>query len=320
MKNENTILDNEKSQVNYNDDQATRIDNEETPQATMKTNRSVAATASTGKVIATGIGGVLLGTAISQAANYFTENGEEVIVEENPADIDDSEFAAQETPEWSTGSVDIATGVTDSMSFGEAFATARAEVGPGGAFEWNGNVYGTYYAEEWNNMTADEKADYNRQFNWGAIDTTNNEQIVNEIEATAEVPTPEPEINDEYIAEETQETFEATEVETDTEAEVEIEVLGIVNDAETGSTAVPLIVDGEPVVLVDIDDDPQMDIMIADINHNIEIEDNEILDISEYNISLDDIESCLEEDYDNSAVDYDLSMSDTMDYTDTMDI
>ncbi len=322
MKNENTILDNEKSQVNYNNDQSTRLDNEMTQQVEEKENRSVAATASasTGKVIATGLGGVLLGTAISQAANYFTQEGEEVIGEEYATETD-SENVAQEvtdTPEWSTGSVSVATGVTDSMSFSEAFATARAEVGAGGAFEWNGNVYGTYYADEWNNMTAEEKADYNRQFNWGAIDTTNNEQIVNEIEATADTSIPEPEINDEFIAEESQETFEATEVET--EAEVEIEVLGIINDAETGATAVPLIVDGEPVVLVDIDEDPEMDIMIADINHNVEIEENEILDISEYDISIDDIESCLEEDYNDSAVDYDLSMSDTIDYSDTMDI
>jgi hypothetical protein len=35
------------------------------------------------------------------------------------------------------------------MSFSEAFAAARHEVGAGGVFEWHGNVYGTYYANEW---------------------------------------------------------------------------------------------------------------------------------------------------------------------------
>lgn len=38
--------------------------------------------------------------------------------------------------------------VNDEMSFGEAFAAARAAYGPGAMFEWRGNVYNTYYKEE----------------------------------------------------------------------------------------------------------------------------------------------------------------------------
>lgn len=38
--------------------------------------------------------------------------------------------------------------VNDEMSFGEAFAAARAVYGPGAMFEWHGNVYNTYYKEE----------------------------------------------------------------------------------------------------------------------------------------------------------------------------
>lgn len=50
--------------------------------------------------------------------------------------------------------------VTDDMSFAEAFAAARREVGPHGVFEWHGGVYGTYYENEWEQMPAD----YKRQF------------------------------------------------------------------------------------------------------------------------------------------------------------
>ena len=57
-------------------------------------------------------------------------------------------------------SVDVAHGVSDDMSFAEAFAAARAEVGPGGVFTWHGNVYGTYYASEWNSMSDAEKHEY----------------------------------------------------------------------------------------------------------------------------------------------------------------
>ncbi len=38
--------------------------------------------------------------------------------------------------------------VNDSMSFDEAFASARGELGAGGVFEWRGQLYGTFYATE----------------------------------------------------------------------------------------------------------------------------------------------------------------------------
>jgi len=54
----------------------------------------------------------------------------------------------------------FATTVNDSMSFDEAFAAARDEVGGGGIFEWHGNTYGTYYASEWNAMSDADKDQY----------------------------------------------------------------------------------------------------------------------------------------------------------------
>jgi hypothetical protein len=56
--------------------------------------------------------------------------------------------------------MEVATSVDDSMSFSEAFAAAREEVGAGGLFVWHGNTYGTYYKEEWDSMTAEEKEEY----------------------------------------------------------------------------------------------------------------------------------------------------------------
>lgn len=56
--------------------------------------------------------------------------------------------------------MDVATTVDDSMSFSQAFAAARREVGAGGLFTWRGNTYGTYYKEEWDAMTADDKEQY----------------------------------------------------------------------------------------------------------------------------------------------------------------
>ena len=48
----------------------------------------------------------------------------------------------------------------DGQSFAEAFADARQELGPGGVFEWNGNLYNTFYAEELNNMTPEQLSEW----------------------------------------------------------------------------------------------------------------------------------------------------------------
>lgn len=78
--------------------------------------------------------------------------------------------------------ISVATCVDDDMTFSQAFATARAEVGPGGVFEWHGNLYGTYTAEEWGGMSAEEREEYNDHFIWAseghsAIDSTANTDI-----------------------------------------------------------------------------------------------------------------------------------------------
>lgn len=55
----------------------------------------------------------------------------------------------------------------DSMSFGEAFAAARAEVGQGGVFMWQDQLYSTYYEAEWASMDPQARAQY-----WDSIDQT----------------------------------------------------------------------------------------------------------------------------------------------------
>ena len=50
--------------------------------------------------------------------------------------------------------------VAQDISFGQAFASARAEVGPGGVFRWHGGIYNTFTAEEWNSMSLAEKNEF----------------------------------------------------------------------------------------------------------------------------------------------------------------
>lgn len=53
--------------------------------------------------------------------------------------------------------------VSDDLSFSEAFAQARAEVGAGGVFHWHGGIYNTYTADEWNSMSVGQKHDFAQQ-------------------------------------------------------------------------------------------------------------------------------------------------------------
>ena len=88
------------------------------------------------KVAIGGVTGILLGASGAAVASTLkNQPAEETSEEQNhPAE---------------TNEIDVATGVKDSMSFGDAFAAARSEVGPGGVFHWRGNVYNTYYEKEW---------------------------------------------------------------------------------------------------------------------------------------------------------------------------
>ena len=55
---------------------------------------------------------------------------------------------------------DVAGKVIDSMSFDQAFAAARAEVGMGGLFGWHGSWYNTFLKEEWNDLSVQQRVDF----------------------------------------------------------------------------------------------------------------------------------------------------------------
>lgn len=66
----------------------------------------------------------------------------------------------------------VAQGVSDEMSFGQAFRMAREEVGPDGVFEWRGNLYGTRLKSELKDL----------EINDDGREIKDSEQIKNEIE------------------------------------------------------------------------------------------------------------------------------------------
>lgn len=233
--------------------------------------------------------GVVLGTSSAFAtASSAIENGEAVQPETDQNDV----VEAQEVT--ADNQIEMAS-VSDDMSFSEAFASARGQVGPGGAFEWRGNIYGTYTAEEWDNMSEAERAEYNSHFSWDsndaqpetepAVEQDGADDGVEVVASTPDNPVADPDYN------------------------AEVQVLGVEYDPQTGATFAGVLYDGQDVLLVDVDNDNVVDLIASDLNGDGNITNDEIADVSNQNINMNDL--------DNSSM---YAMVDGPDYSNDADI
>lgn len=104
-------------------------------------------------------GGVLAGTAVMGFVSRDTANAQNI---GNQGGTDEHNPAADSANEVVVihDVAPIAQNVSDDMTFDDAFAIARQEVGPGGAYKWHGQWYGTYTEAEWQSMDADDIAKY----------------------------------------------------------------------------------------------------------------------------------------------------------------
>lgn len=209
-----------------------------------------------------GVPGILIGavgTGLAESA--FAAEPDDVVVDPVSPDLDPLPVAE----------------VSDDMSFGEAYASARGQVGPGGVFEWRGNVYNTYNAEEWNAMSPEDRAEFADRL---AATPVEIEQIQVEGEDVQpdEVPLHNPS-NEE----------EAHEEDVVGELDVEVEEVGVVV-MEDGSEVVVATghVDGHSALMADVDNDGIIDAMAVDANDNDVIEDNEFIDTTDAGLTVDD--------------------------------
>jgi len=256
-------------------------------------------------VIIGGVPGLLLGSAGTVFASSLHENELDVedAVKENPTDevvdlkeeistLKDevSELKEQLASHIEGGhippigpTVRVAHGVSDGMSFSEAFASARSEVGPGGVFTWRGNVYGTYYKDEWDSMTDVQKHEYAQ-----AVHNTDYEYSpdhANEGDSTdgGEVHV----IGEEHVEADNGQTIHVTRVEMDGHYG---EVYDLNNDGRNDAA------------LLDLNDDGQPDIAIVDENNDGMIDENEVYQVN--NPSMMDVDNELYgdmPDYTNDA-------------------
>lgn len=204
-------------------------------------------------------------------------------------------------PEFTDGNITVATSVNDSMSFSEAFAAARAEVGPGGVFEWHGQLYGTYYADEWNNMTDEQKAEYSDHFNWSHIDHSSSHVAHHSSTATQQTATTTSSDDDDidivsvnhnenngHAQNQTQtqtQTHQETHQETN-EGNNDVKIIGVSHNDELDMNVADLTVDGHYACLLDVDNDQVFDSLFVDENDNGDVDPGEVADVSYMNLTV----------------------------------
>lgn len=231
---------------------------------------------SNGKVAAVGAGAFVTGGAIGVAATMMADNSEE------PPIAADEVVAPSEEQAILANDEGIRYAHVDTDNFESAFAQARSQVGAGGVFEYNGRLYGTYTADEWSGMSAEDKTAYQARVNEVApIPSRHSEPS----------PAPEsfatPETTHHTGPELTPVAEEVTTEPTDNE----IRILGVESlDTNYGTINVALLEsDGDQALLVDVDNNGSMDIMMHDDNHDGDIQQSEVYDISEADLRVEDL-------------------------------
>ena len=301
---EETIVDQEKVKDSKSEDQDQHDTSSESVEKEKKSDinwKQVAATGATAVVM--GAAGVLLTSFVNANVNIKEEgktdnNGRETnhsgSNKPEPAQHSETEqesSSAENVAHVRVEGLPVSHNVTDDMSFDEAFATARQEVGPGGVFEWHGGVYGTYYASEWNSMSDEEQAEFGSHISYRADSSI--EQPTTTV--TAEDPSEE-EIEQEVEVVHSGDSYtgnteaEEAPVEVEDTSNVEVELIGHeVVTLEDGSQVDMgyMEVDGHNAVVIDVDVDGTYDVLGVDVNGNGVLESNEVADIHEEGITTD---------------------------------
>lgn len=272
MNNESTLYNEEKTVYDDGINRNANIDNKSDDKDVNKNKAK-----SQWRKAAAGFGfGILMGGSMSFISP-------EHITHDNPQN-ENTDSESDDVSHTSDGNIPVATSVTDEMSFADAFANARAEVGPGGVFEWNGNIYNTFYAEEWNNMSQEEKNEFASHLN--VVEAQETDTDIN----TDNVITPEyvgDDIYDEEI--EIHDTIpENPYHQEEVVPSDEIEILGMYEDTDSGYVYGDVMLENQEVIFVDIDNDSTFDYAVIDCDNDGQISEDEIADVSDYDFTYDD--------------------------------
>lgn len=294
MENEETMAMNQPQDSSSNETQQTA-----TPQAAQNSMQAVKKLGSHVAATAVGVG---IGTASAHVIEpFFVADPREEETEAEGGDTTTEGATAQGTETTADHSNVIVTGdhlqvahVDNSLSFSQAFAQARAQVGPGGVFAWHGKVYGTYYENEWNSMTAEERAAWQGKVDYqealqGHEYHAHTEPSTSHVES-GNASNQEPRTNAEESAENKPEENTENEESHDTTDDNEVRVVGIaIQDNGQGGYATigQLQGGGETALVVDVESDGRLDLFMQDTNENGRIDNDEVVDIRQENMSTE---------------------------------
>lgn len=216
-----------------------------------------------------GVSGILMGAGLLYAGQVAAK---ELDTEEEP-EAEKPEVQAPEAGETShtlENGLQVAA-VSDEMSFGEAFAAARAEVGPGGVFHWHGGIYNTYTADEWNAMTVEQKHDFAQQVQpeihpdelSTPTDADSQVVVVHHVYHHHETSAPTPDVHQAATSEDVQVASQQASAGGEQDSDVHIVGYGEI--------------EGHLAVGYDTDGDGQADVAIIDVNDNHEMDNQDVI-------------------------------------------
>ncbi len=219
-----------------------------------------------------GVSGILMGAGAVYAANALAKekSTEKVAAAQNNENVAEGQ---------THNGIKVAE-VDQSLSFGQAFETARNSVGSGGVFHWHGNVYNTYTKEEWDNMTPEAKSQFAQQVQPeinSSVEYTNHsvdDYAHDNVKPTSKID-PKPKAEKDNVDED-----DKPQTKPEEESDGEIHFLGFTNVEIEGEQYVAghASKDDKHVYFLDMDNDPehQIDHVAVDVNNDNVITQNEV--------------------------------------------
>lgn len=207
------------------------------------------------------------------------------------------------------GNVKVAE-VSDDMSFDEAFASARKQVGAGGVFEWRGKLYGTYYKNEWDAMSQADKDQYaanvfgtpqakvhndnsQEQPQKDMAEDTDIEQNPNVQKDMAEDTDAEQNTNVQKVPDQSDNQQDMAEAGSGEGGRYNIQqVYGatiVTDDDGNPMTMVGAKVNGHNAILCDINQDDKIDAMAIDANDDDQITEDEIIPVPQGSVLVSEL-------------------------------
>ena len=270
------------------------------------------------EVMIGGVSGIALGTAGTLLASSI------------PIDAAAENSDSQDTPntenEATNTTAQMATCVNDSMSFSDAFNAAREEVGAGGVFEWHGNLYSTYTAAEWYNMDATARNEFADSIHRDGP----SHEYVSSNHSQSSHPTHSTH-TEEVTNTQTVSNGNTTQTQSpnkDEEDSPDVEIIGVEHaniDGEHDSIIGTASINGQAVYFIDVDgEDNEFELMVSDTNGNNQVDEGEVVDISEQHMSVSHFEQLAQAEQSNhneseTPVQYYANNEDLPDYVNDAD-